>query len=60
MMRGNEQGRPQRHCIHQFALYPTFDIARQEGATLLTVTHDHRLLERFERVIDFESFGDAR
>ena len=36
------------------------DIAKQEGATLLTVTHDHSLLDRFERVIDFETFGDGR
>lgn len=30
--------------------------ASRRGATLLTVTHDHNLLDRFERVIDFESF----
>ena len=30
--------------------------ARTSGATLLAVTHDHDLLPRFERVIDFKSF----
>ena len=30
--------------------------AAQIGATLLTVTHDRDLLERFDRVIDFQSF----
>lgn len=34
-----------------------FDYAEQSGTTLLTVTHDHELLGRFERVIDFKSFG---
>jgi ABC-type lipoprotein export system ATPase subunit len=33
------------------------DYAKQSGATLLTVTHDHDLLERFERVIDIKEFG---
>jgi len=33
-----------------------FDYAREEGATLVTVTHDHDLLDRFGRVIDFRSF----
>jgi ABC-type lipoprotein export system ATPase subunit len=27
--------------------------ARQRGSTLITVTHDHELLDRFDRVIDF-------
>ena len=30
--------------------------AEERGATLLTVTHDHDLLDRFARVIDFKSF----
>ncbi len=30
--------------------------ARAAGATVLTVTHDHSLLDRFDRVIDFEQF----
>jgi putative ABC transport system ATP-binding protein len=30
--------------------------ARRRGATLVTVTHDHDLLPRFERVIDFKEF----
>lgn len=33
-----------------------FDYAQQTGAALLTVTHDHQLLHRFERVIDFARF----
>jgi ABC-type lipoprotein export system ATPase subunit len=33
-----------------------FDYAKRAGATLLTVTHDHTLLPRFERVIDFKDF----
>ncbi len=33
-----------------------FDVAKDAGATLLTVTHDHDLLPRFERVIDFKHF----
>ena len=31
-----------------------FDYAEASGATLLTVTHDHDLLDRFERVVDFK------
>jgi putative ABC transport system ATP-binding protein len=31
------------------------DYAKEHDATLLTVTHDHDLLSRFPRVIDFES-----
>jgi ABC-type lipoprotein export system ATPase subunit len=33
-----------------------FDYAEERGATLLTVTHDHDLLGRFGRVIDFKQF----
>ncbi len=33
------------------------DYAAERDATLLTVTHDHDLLGRFSRVIDFKSFG---
>jgi ABC-type lipoprotein export system ATPase subunit len=32
------------------------DYAEERGATLVTVTHDHDLLGRFGRVIDFKSF----
>ena len=32
------------------------DYAEEHGATLVTVTHDHDLLDRFGRVIDFKSF----
>jgi ABC-type lipoprotein export system ATPase subunit len=31
------------------------DYAKQHDATLLTVTHDHDLLGRFPRVIDFKT-----
>jgi len=33
--------------------------AEATGSTIITVTHDHSLLDRFERVIDFDSLGDA-
>ncbi len=33
-----------------------FEFAEENGATLLTVTHDHDLLDRFDRVIDFKEF----
>jgi len=32
------------------------DYAKETGATLLTVTHDHDLLPRFGRIIDFKTF----
>jgi len=32
--------------------------AKEHGATLLTVTHDHDLLPRFARVVDFRSLND--
>jgi len=32
------------------------DYVEASGTTLLTVTHDHDLLERFERVVDFKDF----
>ncbi len=32
------------------------DYAEAHGATLVTVTHDHDLLDRFERTIDFRQF----
>ncbi len=35
-----------------------FGYARSSGATLITVTHDHDLLDRFDRVIDFRDFYD--
>jgi len=33
-----------------------FDYARRTRTTLVTVTHDHDLLERFDRVVDFKEF----
>ena len=33
-----------------------FDYVARSEATLLAVTHDHDLLERFERVVDFKQF----
>jgi len=33
-----------------------FDQAKQAGASLLAVTHDHDLLPRFDRIIDFAAF----
>jgi ABC-type lipoprotein export system ATPase subunit len=35
-----------------------FEYARSREATLVTVTHDHDLLGRFDRVIDFRTFYD--
>ena len=29
------------------------DVQRQLGATFVMVTHDHSLLDRFDRVVDF-------
>ena len=36
------------------------EYAREHGATLLTVTHDHELLPRFGRVVDFKSLQPGR
>jgi len=33
-----------------------FDFVREHDAALITVTHDHQLIERFDRVIDFQEF----
>ena len=33
-----------------------FQAVKEHGTTLLAVTHDYELLERFERVIDFRDF----
>jgi len=33
-----------------------FDYARSNSATLVTVTHDHELVPRFDRVLDFRDF----
>ena len=33
-----------------------FDSVADHGATLLAVTHDHELLPRFDRVVDFADF----
>lgn len=35
------------------------DVADATDATLVTVTHDHDLLDRFGRVIDFKSFSEG-
>jgi putative ABC transport system ATP-binding protein len=37
------------------------DYAKDNNATLVTVTHDRDLLDRFERIVDFKQFfGDTR
>ncbi|MEE8264433.1 MAG: ABC transporter ATP-binding protein [Gammaproteobacteria bacterium] len=36
-----------------------FRSVEEHNATLLAVTHDHDLLKRFDRVIDFEDFRDG-
>ncbi len=33
-----------------------FELAAESGATILTVTHDHELLPRFDRVVDLKVF----
>lgn len=33
-----------------------FDYVRDSGTTLVSVTHDHEILGRFERVVDFRTF----
>lgn len=37
-----------------------FARASEQGATLLAVTHDHELLPRFDRVIDFATFRNPQ
>jgi len=36
-----------------------FDVARERGATLVTVTHDRELLTHFDRVLDFKQFSTS-
>lgn len=36
-----------------------FEAARNNNATLITVTHDHELLDGFDRVIDFQDFQNS-
>ncbi len=36
-----------------------FDNVREQNATLLAVTHDHELLKRFDRVVDFQTFREG-
>jgi putative ABC transport system ATP-binding protein len=36
------------------------DYARESGATLLTVTHDRELLDRFDRVVNFSELNNWR
>ena len=33
-----------------------FDYVHESGTTLVSVTHDHEILDRFENVVDFRSF----
>ncbi len=35
-----------------------FDYVQAHGTTLVTVTHDHDLLPRFDRVVEFGDFHD--
>ncbi len=37
-----------------------FDSVREHDATLLAVTHDHELLKRFDRVVDFKDFQEGK
>lgn len=36
-----------------------FDYTREAGASLVVVTHDHELLDRFDRVVDTGNYQDA-
>jgi ABC-type lipoprotein export system ATPase subunit len=36
-----------------------FENIEEHGATLLAVTHDYELLERFDRVVDFRGFQES-
>jgi len=36
-----------------------FDYAAETGSTMLAVTHDHDILERFGRVVDFKEFQEG-
>lgn len=36
-----------------------FEQSAQAGASVLAVTHDHELLPRFERVLDFAQFRES-
>ena len=36
------------------------DYAERSGATVVTVTHDHALLERFDEVLDFDDINEWR
>ena len=36
-----------------------FRSVESRAATMLAVTHDHELLERFDRVVDFRDFGET-
>ena len=40
----------------QAVLEKLISLCNQQGHTLLTVTHDHSLLPRFDRVVDFREF----
>jgi putative ABC transport system ATP-binding protein len=37
-----------------------FRSVEQHNATLLAVTHDHELLKRFDRIVDFADFGGSK
>ena len=37
-----------------------FRSVEHHGATLLAVTHDHELLKRFDRVVDFQNFHEGQ
>jgi putative ABC transport system ATP-binding protein len=43
----------------QLILDMLFERVDEHGATLLAVTHDHELLSRFDRVVDFHDFHET-
>jgi putative ABC transport system ATP-binding protein len=36
-----------------------FDYAAETNSTMLAVTHDHDVLDRFDRIVDFKGFQEG-
>ncbi len=51
-----ESGIPVDPANKQRVLDIIFEYVREKETTLVIVTHDHELLTRFDRVIDFKEF----
>ena len=44
----------------QHVLDILFDYVKKNGTTLVTVTHDHQILERFNEIVDFNDLSQRR